>query len=179
MIVRKTVIYKDRFMKNKTPYLQRTFRGKFKYSMLFFVILLIVTLALWVVTFRGVHFMNIVKSNTIVDAPLVGYDIVDTHATHPVTIEILYHYKYEDENGVVYRGNKVAYIHDYETADKAIENGQTVRIYIDGKGNCFLADTNFSQTKYITIFVFSIVFTVVTAVFFIIFLIPINSNIER
>lgn len=165
-------------MKN-VPYSQRTFRGKFKYSMLFFVILLIVTLALWVVTFRGVHLKNIAKSNTLIDAPLICYDVIDIKATTPLTIEIMYHYQYEDENGVVYKGDARAYIHDYETADKAIENGQTVSIYIDGKGNSFLADTDTSQTKCITILVFSIIFTVVTVVFFIIFLIPIKSKTER
>lgn len=165
-------------MNNKKPYSQRTFRGNFKYSMLFFVILLSVTFALWVVTFRGNQLRNIAKYNTIVDAPLVSYDVIKVEATNPTTIEILYHYKYEDENGIVYKGDARTHIYDYETADKAIENGQTVRIYIDGKGNSFLANTDISQTTIITILVFSILLTIATAVFFIIFLIPIKSKSE-
>ena len=163
-------------MNNKIPYSQRTFRGKFKYSMLLFVILLSVTLALWIVTFRGNQLRNIAKFNTIVDAPLVGYDVVKVEATKPTTIEITYHYKYEDENGVVYEGDARTHIHDYETADKAIENGQTVRIYIDGKGNSFLANTDISQTTTITILVFSIILTIGTAAFFIVFLIPVKNK---
>lgn len=163
-------------MKNKAPYSQRIFRGKFKYSMLFFVILLFVTLALWVVTFRGNQFRSIAQYNTVVDAPLVSYDVVKVEATNPTTIEIMYHYKYEDEKGVVYEGDARTHIQDYETADKAIENGQTVRIYIDGKGNSFLANTDISRTKTITILVFSIILTIVTAIFFIVFLIPIKSK---
>ena len=166
-------------MENKTPYSQRTFRGKFKYSMLIFAILLIVTLTLWGVTFRGNQMRNIAKYNNIVDAPLVGYDIVGVTATKPFTIEILYNYQYEDENGVVYEGYARAHIHDYEIADNAIENGQTVRIYIDGKGNSFLANTDISRTKEITIFVFSIILTIGTVVFFSIFLIPIKNKTER
>lgn len=165
-------------MENKIPYLQRNFRGKFKYSMLIFILLLIVTLVLWVVLFRDNQLRNIAKYNTIADAPLVSYDVVKVEATKPTTIEIIYHYKYEDENGVVYEGDARTHIHDYETADKAIENGQTVRIYIDGKGNSFLANTDISHTKTITILVFSIILTVGTAVFFIIFLIPIKSKTE-
>lgn len=136
------------FMKDKIPYSQRAFRGKFKYSMLIFVILFVVTLALWVVTIRGCQFVNIAKYDKTVDAPLVGYDVVDIMATKPTTtIEILYHYEYTDETGIVYKGDARAYINDFETADKAIENGQTVKIHIDGNGNSFLASTDISQTK--------------------------------
>ncbi|MDE7082221.1 MAG: hypothetical protein K2O89_00770 [Clostridia bacterium] len=166
-------------MENKLPYSQRNFRGKFKYSMLFFAILLIVTVALWVVTFRGNQLSNIAKYNKTVDATLISYDIIDIKPSNPTVIEIMYHYKYEDENGVVYEGDARTYINDYETADKAIENGQTVKIYIDGKGNSFLANTNISQTKIITILVFSIILTISTVVFFIIFLIPVKSKTEQ
>lgn len=166
-------------MKNEIPYSQRTFRGKFKYSMLIFVILLSITLILWIVTFGVIQFRNIAQYNKIVDAPLISYDVIDHTCTQPVTIEIMYHYKYEDENGVVYEGDARAYIHDYETADKAIENGQTVKIYIDGTGNSFLANTDISQTKHIILLVFSIILTVCTAVFFIVFLIPIKSKIKQ
>ena len=166
-------------MENKIPYSQRNFRGKFKYSMLVFAILLIVTIVLWVVTFRGNQLSNIAKYNKTVDAPLIGYDVINIKATQPVTIEIMYHYKYEDESGVVYEGDARTYIHDYETADNAIENGQTVRIYIDGKGNSFLANTGISRTKIITILIFSIILTIGTVVFFIIFLVPIRSKTER
>ncbi len=166
-------------MENKIPYSQRNFRGKFKYSMLFFAILLIVTVALWVVTFRDNQLRNIAKYNTIVDAPLVSYDIIDINPSNPNVIEIMYHYKYEDENGIVYKGDARTYINDYETADKAIENGQTVKIYIDGKGNSFLANNDISRTKIITILVFSIILTIGTVVFFIIFLIPVKSKTER
>lgn len=166
-------------MENKIPYSQRNFRGKFKYSMLFFAILLIVTVALWVITFRGYQLSNIANQNQIVDAPLVGYDVIKVEATTPTQIEIMYQYKYEDESGVVYEGNVRTHIFDYETADKAIENGQTVKIYIDGKGNSFLANTDISRTKIITILVFSIILTIGTVVFFIIFLIPIKSKTER
>ncbi len=166
-------------MENKIPYSQRNFRGKFKYSMLFFAILLIVTVALWVVTFRGNQLSNIAKYNKKVDATLISYDIIDINPSNPNVIEIMYHYKYEDENGIVYEGDARTYINDYETADKAIENGQTVKIYIDGKGNSFLANTDISRTKIITILVFSIILTIGTVVFFIIFLIPVKSKTER
>ena len=167
-------------MKNKIPYSQRTFRCKFKYSMLCFAILLMVTLVLWVVAFRGNQFRNIAKQNKLVDAPLISYEVVNTSFTKPkITIEILYHYEYADENGVIYKGDARAYINDYETADNAIKDGKTVKIYIDGKGNSFLASTDISQTKHITLLVFSIIFTVGTVVFFIIFLIPIKSKPER
>ena len=167
-------------MEDKTPYSQRTFRGKFKYSMLFFVLLLSVTLALWVVTFRGNQLKNIAKNNEIVDARIIGYDVIQYVWTEPLTIEINYRYQYEDENGVVYSGHVGSYyINDLETADKKIENGQTVRIYIDGKGNSFPANTDISQTKEVTILVFSIILTIGTVVFFIIFLIPIKSKTER
>lgn len=165
-------------MKDKVPYSQRSFRGKFKYSMLFFAILLIVTLVLWVVMFRGNQLSSIAKYNKTVDAPLTGYDIIDINPSKPNVIEIMYHYKYEDDNGVVYEGDARAYFNDYETADNAIANGQTIKIYIDGKGNSFLADTDISQTKEITILVFSIIFTVGTIAFFIIFLIPVKSKTE-
>lgn len=166
-------------MKNAIPYSQRTFRGKFKYSMLFFVILLTVTLVLWVVTFRGFHFRNIAKNNKIVEAPLISYEVMHSTNTQPFTFEISYHYKYEDENGIVYEGHVGATTQDLDIADKAIENGQIVRIYIDGNGNSFPASTDLSQTKDITILIFSIILTIGTVVFFIIFLIPIKSKSEQ
>ena len=134
-------------MENIIPYSQRNFRGKFKYSMLFFAILLIVTIALWVVTFRGYQLSNIANHNQIADAPFVDYDVIKVEATTPAQIEIMYRYKYEDESGVVYEGNVRAYIFDYETADKAIENGQTVEIYIDGKGNRFSCQYRYISNK--------------------------------
>ena len=166
-------------MKNRIPYPQRNFRGKFNYSMLIFAILLTVTIALWVVTLRGNQLSNIAKYGKTADAPLIGYDVIDLKPSDPNIIEIIYHYKYTDENGVVYEGDARSYINDYETADNAIANGQTVKIYIDGKGNSFLADTDVSQTKLITLLVFSAVFTVGTVVFFIIFLIPIKNKTEQ
>lgn len=156
----------------KTPYSQRTFRGKLKYSILFFVILVAVTIVLWVVTLRGYQLINIAKHNKKVGAPLIGYDVTKITATDPFTVEILYNYKYTDENGVVYKGSVRTHIHDYATADKAVESGQTVEIYIDGKGNSFPANTEISQTKCITVLVFSIILTVGSVVFFIVFLIP-------
>lgn len=147
--------------------------------MLVFAILLIVTLVLWIVTFRGNQLSNIAKYNKTVDAQLTSYDVVDINPSNRNVIEIMYHYKYEDENGVVYEGDARTYINDYETADKAIENGQTVKIYIDGKGNGFLANTDISRTKLITVLVFSIILTIGTVVFFIIFLVPIKSKTER
>ena len=163
-------------MENKIPYSQRNFRGKFKYSMLFFSILLSVTLVLWIVTFRGYQLSNIVKQNIIVDVPLVGYDVVKVEATKPTQMEIIYHYKYEDGNGVIYKGDVRTHIFDYEIADEAIENGQTVKIYIDGKGNSCLGNKDISQTKIITMLVFSIILTIGTVIFFIIFLIPKKQN---
>ena len=166
-------------MEDKIPYSQRNFRGKYKYSMLIFGLLLTVTLILWIVTFRGYQLANIASHNKTVDAPLVSYSVVKYNYTNPVTIEINYRYRYVSEDGVVYEGNVGAHIHDYETADNAIANGKTVKIYIDGKGNSFLASTNISMTKRITFLVISIVFTIGTVVFFIIFLIPIKSKTEQ
>lgn len=163
-------------MEEKIPYSQRTFRGKYKYSMLVFGLLLTVALMLWIVTFRGYQMAAIAKHNIIVDAPIVDYHIVRHSATRPETIEIRYHYRYESEDGVVYEGDCGAYIHDYETADNAIASGETVKIYIDGKGHCFKASTDISFTKRITLLIISIVLTIGAAVFFIIFLIPIKPK---
>ncbi|MDE5722321.1 MAG: hypothetical protein K2I30_06275 [Clostridia bacterium] len=162
-------------MTSKVPYYERTFRGKFKISIIFFVLLAVITISLWVITFRAIKVNKIVAYNKIVEAVVTDYYMIGgDHTAYPT---FGFDYCYVDENGITYKGSTGrTFVYGYEAAEKAIEDGLTIRIYVDNKGNSVPVGTEMSQKKFITILVFSIIFVVGDVIFFIIFLIPKKSK---
>lgn len=150
---------------------KRVYRVKFKISMIFFILLLTVIIILGVNVFGIIKQNKIVKQNNIVEAPAIDYRVIGlTHTAYP---QIGFYYEYIDDNGIKYSGSTTkTVVYGYEAAEEAIENGLTIKIYIDGKGNSFPVGAEASKQQFIAILVSALILIVFTVVFFIIFLVP-------
>ena len=138
------------------------------------ILLLTVTLALCYVTFGIIRANYIVKQNHTVDAVLTDYRVTGmTHTAYP-TCSL--DYTYIDENGIEYTGSAGYSVSGYAAAEKAIEEKQTVQIYIDGKGNSISVALAPSRQKFITILIFAVVFVIATIVFSTLFFISKKKN---
>lgn len=156
-------------MAKKTPYLERTFRWHIKLSLFIFSLLLIVAFSLNYVAVGIIIDRNVVKKNIIVEATLTDYNWISSTGSYP---QYDFSYSYTDEKGVKYKGSTSFAVYGAANAEKIIEEGRTVKIYIDGKGHSVEVGAEHSYKKFITILIFAIIFTVGTIVFFIIFLLP-------
>ena len=139
--------------------------------MIFFILLLVVIFILGFNVFRIARQQNIVKQNNIVEATAIDYRVIGlTQTAYP---QIGFDYVYIDDNGIQYSGSTTqTVVYGYEAAEKAIENGLTIKIYIDGKGNSIPVGTEASKQQYIAILVSALILVVFAVVFFIIFLVP-------
>lgn len=157
--------------KKKEPSNKRVYRGKFKLSIVIFVVFMLVTFILGFNSFRIIRQEKIVKQNNIVEATLIAYRVIGRHyMAYP---KIGFYYQYLDENGTKYSGSTTrTFVFGYEAAEEVIEKGQTIEIYIDGKGNSFPVGVEASKQQFIAILVSTLVFFIITIIFFIVFLVP-------
>ncbi len=158
-------------MKKEDAKCEKVYRGKYKISVIVFIILAAVTFILCFQSVTAIKDNKIVAGNKIVDAVVVDYYIISTSGVKDP--EIGFYYRYIDDTGNVYNGFTSYYsVYGYEAAEKAIEEKKTIKIYIDEKGNSVPVAAEPSQTKFVTIIVLSITFVIATVIFFIVFLIP-------
>lgn len=151
---------------------KKVYRGKYKISVIVFILLAIVTFILCFQSITAIRQKMIAAKDNVVDSVVVGY-FRSGGAYSVKDPELGFYYEYTDNYGKVCRGRTThIFVYGYEKAEKLIEEKKTIKVYIDNKGNSLPVGAEPSQAKFVTIIVLGVTFLIITVVFFILFLIP-------